>query len=39
MKVDIEGLDFVAATWHLYKIFRREFFDIYPKLVDEDTVT
>ena len=36
--VDIDGLDFVQATWKLYNIFRRDFFAIYSKPVDEITV-
>lgn len=38
-KVNVDGLDFVASTWELYQLFRREFFDIYNKPVDETTVT
>jgi hypothetical protein len=39
IKVNIDGLDFVASTWQMYRLFRREFFDIYFKPVDETTVT
>lgn len=36
--VEIEGLDFVSATWKLYRLFRKDFFAIYTKPVDETTV-
>lgn len=38
-QVNIDGLDFVASTWQMYRLFRRDFFDIYSKPVDETTVT
>lgn len=32
-------MDFVESTWQLYRIYRRDFFDIYVKPVNETTVT
>lgn len=37
--VHIENLDFVASTFQLYKIFRRDFHELYSIPVDETTVT
>ena len=38
-QVNIDGLDFVASTLQMYRLFRRDFHDTYSQPVDETTVT